>query len=97
MPSEIHTKERESDAPERDTQNERETQDKREEKLDTDDETVAALHDHLVEHEVEEIADHSRLRVPQIYQVVRHEGETEMARPATRRAPDSRTSWSSRG
>ena len=39
-----------------------------------------ALHDHLVEHE---IADHSRLRVMQIYQVARHEGETEMARPAT--------------
>src|SRR3954463_9027263 len=47
------------------------------------DDTNEALHEHLVEHEVEEIADHSRLRVPQIYQVVRHEGETEMARPAT--------------
>src|SRR4051812_50111602 len=70
MPSEIHTKVRESDANER------------EDKLDTDDGTIAALHEHLVEHEVEEIADHSRLRVPQIYQVVRHEGETEMARPA---------------
>jgi len=55
----------------------------REPKLDTDDDTIEALHEHLVEHEVEEIADHSRLRVPQIYQVVRHEGETEMARPAT--------------
>ena len=54
----------------------------REPKLDTDDDTIEALHEHLVEHEVEEIADHSRLRVPQIYQVVRHEGETEMARPA---------------
>src|ERR1043166_7278853 len=71
MPSEIDTKERDRDAEERG------------ETLDTDDETVAALHDPLVEHEVEEIADHSRLRVPQIYQVVRHEGETEMARPAT--------------
>ena len=71
MPSEIDTKLRESDANER------------EDKLDTDDGTIAALHEHLVEHEVEEIADHSRLRVPQIYQVVRHEGETEMARPAT--------------
>jgi formate/nitrite transporter FocA (FNT family) len=71
MPSEIDTKERESDANARDT------------KLDTDDETIAALHEHLVEHGVEEIADHSRLRVPQIYQIVRHEGETEMARPAT--------------
>src|SRR3954453_10677344 len=70
MPSEIDTKERENDANARDT------------KLGTDDETIAALHEHLVEHEVEEIADHSRLRVPQIYQVVRHEGETEMARPA---------------
>src|SRR4051794_9920259 len=70
MPSEIDTKERQNDANAHDT------------KLDTDDETVAALHEHLVEHEVEEIADHSRLRVPQIYQVVRHEGETEMARPA---------------
>ena len=71
MPSEIDTKLRESDANER------------EDKLDTDDATTAALHEHLVEHEVEEIADHSRLRVPQIYQVVRHEGETEMARPVT--------------
>ena len=71
MPSEIDTKLRESDANER------------EDKLDTDDGTIAALHEHLVEHEVEEIADHSRLRVPQIYQVVRHEGETEMARPVT--------------
>ena len=71
MPSEIATKVRESDANER------------EDKLDTDDGTIAALHEHLVEHEVEEIADHSRLRVPQIYQVVRHEGETEMARPVT--------------
>jgi formate/nitrite transporter FocA (FNT family) len=50
--------------------------------LDTDDDKIAALHEHLVEHEIEEIADHSRLRVPQIYEVVRHEGETEMARPA---------------
>src|SRR3954447_9191648 len=71
MPSEIDTKERESDA------------DEHEGKLDTDDDTIAALHEHLVEHEVEEIPDHSRLRVPQIYQVVRHEGETEMARPVT--------------
>src|SRR5215212_4615265 len=70
MPSEIDTKERKSNAEER------------EDKLDTDDGTIAALHEHLVEHEVEEIADHSRLRVPQIYQIVRHEGETEMARPA---------------
>ena len=61
----------------------RERRQRREDKLDTDDDTIAALHEHLVEHEVEEIADHSRLRVPQIYQVVRHEGETEMARPAT--------------
>src|SRR4051812_50051472 len=51
-------------------------------KSDPGDDTTEALHEHLVEHEVEEIADHSRLRVPQIYQVVRHEGETEMARPA---------------
>src|SRR3954468_835176 len=71
MPSEIDTKERESDAKEG------------EEKLDTDDDTIAALHEHLVEHEVEEMADHSGRRVPQIYQVVRHEGETEMARPVT--------------
>src|SRR3954471_17860617 len=71
MPSEIDTKLRESDA------------DGREDKLDTDDGTIAALHEHLVEHEVAEIADHSRLRVPQIYQVVRHEVETEMARPVT--------------
>lgn len=71
MPSEIDTKERKTDAK------------KGEDKLDTDDDTIAALHEHLVDHEVEEIADHSRLRVPQIYQVVRHEGETEMARPAT--------------
>src|SRR3954452_15386591 len=71
MPSEIDTKLRESDANER------------EDKLDTDYATTAALHEHLVEHEVEEIADHSRLRVPQIYQVVHHEGETEIARPAT--------------
>lgn len=70
MPSETDTKERETDTTEGES------------KLDTDDDTVAALHDHLVEHEVEEIAEHSRLRVPQIYQVVRHEGETEMARPA---------------
>jgi formate/nitrite transporter FocA (FNT family) len=70
MPSEIDTKERESDDGERET------------KLDTDDETVAALHEHLVAHGVEEIAEHSQLRVPQIYQIVRHEGETEMARPA---------------
>src|SRR3954454_12252397 len=54
----------------------------RESGLDTDDDKIAALHEHLVEHEIEEIADHSRLRVPQIYEVVRHEGETEMARPA---------------
>src|SRR4051794_33095142 len=53
-----------------------------ERKSDTGDDTTEALHEHLVEHEVEEIADHSRLRVPQIYQVVRHGGETEMARPA---------------
>jgi formate/nitrite transporter FocA (FNT family) len=51
-------------------------------KLETDDDKVAALHEHLVEHEIEETADHSRLRVPQIYEIVRHEGETEMARPA---------------
>ena len=54
----------------------------RETRLDTDDDKIAALHEHLVEHEIEEIADHSRLRVPQIYEIVRHEGETEMARPA---------------
>src|SRR5215212_9309710 len=71
MPSEIYTKEHKTGAEEH------------EDKLDTDDDTIAALHEHLVEHEVEEIADHSRLRVPQIYQVVRHEGETEMARPVT--------------
>src|SRR3954447_25227427 len=70
MPSEIDTKERESDPQEH------------EPKLDTDDDTIAALHEHLVEHGVEEIAAHSQLRVPQIYQIVRHEGETEMARPA---------------
>jgi formate-nitrite transporter family protein len=51
--------------------------------LDTDDDRIAALHEHLVEHDIEEIADHSRLRVPQIYEIVRHEGETEMARPVT--------------
>src|SRR3954452_12052231 len=82
MPSEIDTKEHESDAAKRETKDRRETQDEDEPKLDTDDDTIAALHEHLVEHEVEEIADHSRLRVPQIYEVVRHEGETEMARPA---------------
>jgi formate/nitrite transporter FocA (FNT family) len=43
---------------------------------------LAALEKHLTEHEVEEAAEHSRLRVPQIYQIVRFEGETEMARPA---------------
>ena len=41
----------------------------REPKLDTDDDTIEALHEHLVEHEVEEIADHSRLRVPQIHRL----------------------------
>jgi len=51
-------------------------------KLETDDDKIAALHEHLVEHEIEETADHSRLRVPQIYEIVRHEGETEMSRPA---------------
>jgi formate/nitrite transporter FocA (FNT family) len=51
--------------------------------LDTDDDKIAALHEHLAEHDIEEIADHSRLRVPQIYEIVRHEGETEMARPVT--------------
>lgn len=50
-------------------------------KLDTDDDKIAALHEHLVEHEIEETAEHSRLRVPQIYEIVRHEGETEMSRP----------------
>ena len=34
------------------------------------------------EHEVEDIEDRSRLRVPLIYEVVRREGEEEMARPA---------------
>ena len=38
MPSEIYTKERKSNAEEQ------------EDKLDTDDGTVAALHEHLVEH-----------------------------------------------
>jgi formate/nitrite transporter FocA (FNT family) len=33
-------------------------------------------------HEVEDIEDRSRLRVPLIYEVVRREGEEEMARPA---------------
>ncbi len=55
---------------------------KRETKFESDNEKIAALEEHLSEHEVEEIADHSRLRVRQIYEVVRHEGETEMARPA---------------
>ena len=55
---------------------------KRDATLDVEDEKSAALEEHLVEHEVEEIAEHSRLRVPLIYEVVRHEGETEMARPA---------------
>ena len=76
MPSEIDTKERESDTKEGEPK-------LKSPKLETDDGTVAALHEHLVEHGIEEIADHSQLRVPQIYQVVRHEGETEMARPAT--------------
>jgi formate-nitrite transporter family protein len=34
------------------------------------------------EHEVEDIEDRSRLRVPLIYEVVRREGEEEMQRPA---------------
>ncbi len=55
---------------------------KREARFEAGDEKIAALEEHLIEHEVEEIADHSRLRVPLIYEIVRHEGETEMARPA---------------
>ena len=37
----------------------------------------------IEEHEVEEVEEHSRLRVPVIYEVVRREGETEMRRPTT--------------
>ncbi|MBV8588594.1 MAG: formate/nitrite transporter family protein [Acetobacteraceae bacterium] len=37
----------------------------------------------IEEREVEDIEEHSRLRVPVIYEVVRREGETEMRRPAT--------------
>jgi formate-nitrite transporter family protein len=55
---------------------------KREARFAAGDEKISALEEHLIEHEVEEIADHSRLRVPLIYEIVRHEGETEMARPA---------------
>jgi formate/nitrite transporter FocA (FNT family) len=35
------------------------------------------------EREVEDIEEHSRLRAPVIYEIVRREGETEMRRPAT--------------
>ena len=54
----------------------------REAKLAAGDEKSAAVEEHGIEHEVAEIADHSRLRVPLIYEIVRHEGETVMARPA---------------
>ncbi len=37
---------------------------KREARVEAGDEKIAALEEHLIEHEVEEIADHSRLRVP---------------------------------
>jgi formate/nitrite transporter FocA (FNT family) len=37
----------------------------------------------IEEREVEDVEEHSRLRVPVIYEVVRREGETEMRRPAT--------------
>jgi formate/nitrite transporter FocA (FNT family) len=36
----------------------------------------------IEEREIEDIEEHSRLRVPVIYEVVRREGETEMHRPA---------------
>jgi formate-nitrite transporter family protein len=36
----------------------------------------------IQEREVEDVEEHSRLRVPVIYEVVRREGETEMNRPA---------------
>ena len=36
----------------------------------------------IEEREIEDIEEHSRLRVPLIYEVVRREGETEMRRPA---------------
>lgn len=35
------------------------------------------------EREVQDIEEHSRLRAPLIYEIVRHEGQTEMERPAT--------------
>ncbi|MGE5271362.1 MAG: formate/nitrite transporter family protein [Thiohalocapsa sp.] len=35
------------------------------------------------EREVQEVEEHSRLRAPLIYEIVRHEGQTEMQRPAT--------------
>ena len=54
-----------------------------ESKPSAESEKTAALEEHIVEHEVEEIVEHSRLRVPLIYEVIRHEGETELARPAT--------------
>ena len=37
----------------------------------------------IEEREIEDVEEHSRLRVPVIYEVVRREGETEMRRPAT--------------
>ena len=37
----------------------------------------------MEESEIEDVGEHSRLRVPVVYEVVRREGETEMRRPAT--------------
>ena len=37
----------------------------------------------IEEREIEDVEEHSRLRVPVIYEVVQREGETEMRRPAT--------------
>lgn len=46
------------------------------------DEEKAERRPEVTEREIEDIEEHSRLRVPLIYEIIRREGETEMERPA---------------